>query len=118
VGMVVGARGRGGLAGAVSSGAVGRRAGTGRTVILAHICSAVGVLVLISAGLAAHGGEGNGRSTAASAIILFTGMVLHGFGIGLSNSHEMAYRISGLWHWGVSRERVSFSASRALGRHA
>ena len=93
-GIVMGGSGLGGIAGALSSGAVGRRAGTGRTVILAHICSAVGVLVLISAGLAAHGGEGNGRSTAASAIILFTGMFLHGFGIGLSNSHEMAYRQS------------------------
>ncbi len=31
---------------------------------------------------------------------------------------DLRYRISGLWHWGVSRERVSFSASRALGRHA
>lgn len=93
-GIVMGGSGLGGIAGALSSGAVGRRVGTGRTVILAHICSAVGVLVLISAGLAADGWAGNGRSTAASAIILFTGMFLHGFGIGLSNSHEMAYRQS------------------------
>lgn len=93
-GIVMGGSGLGGIAGALSTGAVGRRMGTGRTVILAHICSAVGVLVLISAGLAADGGTGNGRSTAASAIILFTGMFLHGFGIGLSNSHEMAYRQS------------------------
>lgn len=93
-GIVMGGSGLGGIAGALSSGAVGRRVGSGRTVILAHICSAIGVLVLISAGLAADGGWGNGLSAAASAIILFTGMFLHGFGIGLSNSHEMAYRQS------------------------
>lgn len=93
-GIVMGGSGLGGIAGALSSGAVGRRVGSGRTVILAHVGSAIGVLGLISAELAADGEAGNGRSTAASAIILFTGMFLHGFGIGLSNSHEMAYRQS------------------------
>lgn len=93
-GIVMGGSGLGGIAGALSSGAVGRRVGSGRTMILAHVGSAIGVLVLISAELAADGEAGNGRSTAASAIILFTGMFLHGFGIGLSNSHEMAYRQS------------------------
>ncbi len=93
-GIVMGGSGLGGIAGALSSGAVGRRVGSGRTVILAHVGSAIGVLVLISAELAADGEAGNGRSTVASAIILFTGMFLHGFGIGLSNSHEMAYRQS------------------------
>lgn len=93
-GIVMGGSGLGGIVGALSSGAVGRRVGSGRTVILAHVGSAIGVLALISAGLAADAGTGNVRSTAASAIILFTGMFLHGFGIGLSNSHEMAYRQS------------------------
>jgi MFS family permease len=93
-GIVMGGSGLGGIAGALSSGAVGRRVGSGRTVILAHVGSAIGVVVLLSAGLAADDGTGDGRSTAASAIILFTGMFLHGFGIGLSNSHEMAYRQS------------------------
>src|SRR5699024_9638845 len=76
---------------ALSSGAVGRRAGTGRTVFLAHICSAVGVLVLISAGLAAHGGSRHGPSTAASAISLLARMLLHGVAIRLRSSHDTAY---------------------------
>src|SRR5699024_6270298 len=50
-GLVMGGSGLGGITGALSSGVVGRQVGSGRTVILAHIGSAFGVLVLISAGL-------------------------------------------------------------------
>ena len=56
---------------------------------------------------------------AASPIALLSAIAARTSGIEVGTGViDMRYRISGLWHWGVSRERVSFSASRALGRHA
>lgn len=83
-GLVTAASGIGGLLGALASLPLGRRLGSGRTVIAAHLISAGGVLLL----LAAQGGG----STAAVLGLLCLGQALHGFAIGASNSHEMAYR--------------------------
>src|SRR5699024_1016378 len=56
---------------------------------------------------------------AASPIALLSAIAARTSGIEVGTGViDMRYRISGLWHWGVSRERVSFSASRLLGRHA
>lgn len=81
--------GAGGIIGAVSAGGAGRRLGSGRTVILAHVMSAAGVLVLLAASAVAAPAH-----QLASVLVLVLGQLLHGFAMGLSNSHEMAYRKS------------------------
>ncbi len=83
-GLVTAAAGVGGLLGALLSLPVGLRLGSGRTVIGAHLLSATGVLTLLAA--AAVGPHW------AVLLLLGLGHGLHGFAIGLSNSHEMAYR--------------------------
>lgn len=84
LGIVMAGGGLGGIIGALASQKVGERLGNGRAVILAHVCSAAGALVLLTASLPVE----------ASVLIVFGGVCLHGFAIGLSNSHEMAYRQS------------------------
>ncbi|GAA1843541.1 MFS transporter [Brevibacterium marinum] len=82
-GIVMAGSGFGGIIGALSSRGAGEKLGNGRAVILAHVCSASGALVLLAA-----------PAIAGPVPVLFLGVFLHGFGIGLSNSHEMAYRQS------------------------
>lgn len=93
-GIVMAGSGLGGIGGAMASRTVGLRIGNGRTVILAHAISTMGVLVLLAA-MPVHQAasvEPNPQLPAVS--VLFLGQALHGFAIGLSNSHEMAYRQS------------------------
>ena len=93
-GIVMGGGGLGGIIGALCSRATGERIGNGQAVILANVCSAVGVVLLLAAALVEGPFADDGLSSAASVVLLFSGVFLHGFGIGLSNSHEMAYRQS------------------------
>ena len=83
-GLVTAALGVGGLSGALASLPLGRLWGSGPTVIGAHLLSAIGVLTLLLAQLPDPIG--------ATLVLLCLGQLLHGFAIGASNSHEMAYR--------------------------
>ncbi|MDK8436241.1 MULTISPECIES: MFS transporter [unclassified Brevibacterium] len=93
-GIIVAGSGLGGIIGAVATRPVGLRLGYGRTVILAHAISTVGVLVLLAA-MPVHQAGQVGQAPQLTAVsVLFLGQLLHGFAIGLSNSREMAYRQS------------------------
>lgn len=83
-GIITALAGVGGVLGAVTSGAGGRRLGTGGAIIAAHAASTAGVAGMVFAGLGTHGW--------AAAAIVGAGQAFHGFGIGFSNSHEMSYR--------------------------
>ncbi|WP_232660384.1 MFS transporter [Pseudonocardia sp. TRM90224] len=85
-GVVAAAGGVGALVGASTTGAGGRRLGTGGAVITAHLVTTLGVGLMVVAGL--------GTSGWAAAAVLGVGQACHGFGIGFSNSHEMSYRQS------------------------
>ncbi len=74
--------GVGALAGAALASTVGRAVGTGGAITVAHSLSVVGVLVMALAGI--------GTSGWAAAAVLGAGSACHGFGMGLSNSHEIA----------------------------
>jgi MFS family permease len=76
--------GVGGVVGATTSTAGGRRLGTGGAIIAAHVVTTVGVVLMALAGL--------GTNSWAAAAVLGLGLACHGFGIGFSNSHEMSYR--------------------------
>ncbi|AKU15085.1 MFS transporter [Luteipulveratus mongoliensis] len=86
LGLSVSAAGAGSVVGALTSTACGRRLGTGGAVIAAHSVTTVGVAVMALAGLGTSGWAALG--------VLAVGQAMHGFAIGLSNSHEMAYRQS------------------------
>lgn len=86
LGVAAALAGVGALLGALSTGAVGRRLGTGGAIVCAHLLSASGVLVMAGAGLV-----GDERDWLAVAV-LGSGHLLHGIGMGVSNSHEMSYR--------------------------
>lgn len=83
-GLVTAASGVGGLGGALLSLPLGLRLGSGRTVIVAHLLSATGVVALLAAAAA-------GPQPLVLALLCL-GQGLHGLAIGVSNSHEMAYR--------------------------
>ena len=74
--------GLGAVVGALLTTRVGRRLGTGRTIIACHVITTAGVVTLALAG---HGGGGT-----LAAIV--TGQFLYGLAMGMSNSHEMSYR--------------------------
>ena len=76
--------GVGALVGATVSTAVGRRLGPSGAIICSYAVSAVGVLLMLSAGSAPAGW--------AAAGVLAAGQLGHGWAMGLSNSHEMSYR--------------------------
>ena len=76
--------GAGGLLGATTTSAGGRRLGTGMAIITAHVVTTLGVAFMVLAGL--------GTSGWGAAAVLGLGQACHGFGIGFSNSHEMSYR--------------------------
>lgn len=75
--------GLGAIVGASITTVVGRRLGTGRTIITAHLISVVGVVVMALA-FASH----NWAAMTAIAV----GQGLHGIAMGMSNSHETGYR--------------------------
>ena len=83
-GLAAALAGAGGLFGATTTSAGGRRLGTGGAIITAHVVSTVGAAVMALAGL--------GTSGWGAAAVLGLGLACHGFGIGFSNSHEMSYR--------------------------
>lgn len=83
-GIVAALGGLGSVLGAATSGAGGRRLGTGGAIIAAHLVTTVGVALTAVAGL--------GTAGWGAAVVLGIGQVGHGFGIGFSNSHEMSYR--------------------------
>ncbi|GAA1891446.1 MFS transporter [Lapillicoccus jejuensis] len=84
LGLAGSAAGFGALAGALGSTAVGRRLGTGGAVVAAHLVSTAGALTLVLAGVGTAGWP--------ALAVLAASQALHGFGIGTSNSHEMAWR--------------------------
>lgn len=84
-GIAVAAAGAGALVGAVVSTAVGMKIGSGGAIIASHATSVIGVLVMATAVLVPSSAVG-------AALLLGAGQLLHGFAMGLSNSHEMAFR--------------------------
>jgi MFS family permease len=86
LGLATALAGVGAALGAVVTGAVGRGVGTGGAIIGAHLLSALGALTMAGAGLV-----GSGREWVVVAV-LATGQLLHGTGMGISNSHEMSVR--------------------------
>jgi predicted MFS family arabinose efflux permease len=84
LGIITALGGLGGLIGATTTTAGGRRLGTGGAIITAHAVTTAGVGLMVLAGLGTDGW--------AAAAILGSGQACHGFGIGFSNSHEMSYR--------------------------
>lgn len=86
LGLVLGVAGLGALAGAATSTRLGARVGTVGAIICCYSVSAVGVLVMLVAGWAPVGW--------AAAAVLAAGQVCHGWAMGTSNSHEMAFRQS------------------------
>jgi MFS family permease len=81
-GIVGAAGGVGAVAGAVLTTWVGRRLGTGRTIIACHVVTTAGVVAMVLAGQAS--------GTAFAAVLLRQD--LYGLAMGMSNSHEMSYR--------------------------
>lgn len=84
LGLVLSAGGIGALAGALASTTVGERLGTGPTIICSHALSSVGVVVMVVAGFT--------PDTWVAVAVLDAGQLCHGAAMGVSNSHEMAYR--------------------------
>jgi MFS family permease len=84
LGLVLAVGGMGALIGALFSTAVGNRLGTGGAIICTYAVSAVGVVIMVAAGLAPVGWP--------AAAVLAAGQFCHGWAMGLGNSHEMSYR--------------------------
>ena len=84
LGLVYAVAGVGALVGASVTTAVGRRLGTGGAVITSYLTSAVGAVVTASALLVPTGWP--------AGVVLAGGQLLHGWAMGVSNSHEMSYR--------------------------
>jgi predicted MFS family arabinose efflux permease len=87
LGVALAGAGVGSLVGATVTTRVGRRMDAGPTIILSHAVTTLGVTVI-----AAGAGLGEGWATTPVIAVLTLGLVLHGFAMGLSNSHEMGYR--------------------------
>ncbi|MEU4293014.1 MFS transporter [Kribbella sp. NPDC026596] len=83
-GIVGAAGGIGAVIGAAVTTWVGRRLGTGRTIIVSHFITTLAVIAMVLAGqkLPAVG----------TLAVLMVGQGLYGLAIGMSNSHEMSYR--------------------------
>ncbi len=84
LGAIGTAGGLGAVVGASITTWVGRRLGTGRTIIVCRLIEALGVLVLVLAG--------HGMTKAATIAVLVVGQVLWGLAMGMSNAHETSYR--------------------------
>ena len=83
-GLVGAVGGVGAVVGASITTAVGRRLGTGRTIILCHSTITCGVVVMVLASQPA--------SPTAAMVLLMLGQGFYGLAMGMSNSHEMSYR--------------------------
>jgi MFS family permease len=83
-GIVGAAGGVGALVGAAVTTAVGRRLGTGRTIIFCHLVTTLGVIAMVLAGRA--------MAPPATVAVIVVGQGLYGLAIGMSNSHETSYR--------------------------
>ena len=82
-GLVGAVGGVGAVIGAAVTTRVGRRLGTGRTIILCHVVTTAAVVAMLLA---------RGLSTIAAVGTLMAGQWLYGLAMGMSNSHEMSYR--------------------------
>lgn len=83
-GIVGAAGGVGAVVGALITTSVGRRLGTGRTVILCHLVTTLGVIVMVLAG--------QDLAPVATMAVIAAGQGLYGLAMGMSNSHQMSYR--------------------------
>lgn len=83
-GAVGAAGGVGGVIGAAITTWAGRRLGTGRTIIVCHVITTLGVVVIALAGQQSSSGT--------ALVTLVIGQGLYGLAMGMSNSHEMSYR--------------------------
>lgn len=81
LGLVGAVGGVGAVIGASVTTAVGRRLGTGRTIILCHLLITGAVVVMVLSGQSPY-----------AAGVLGLGQGLFGLAMGMSNSHEMSYR--------------------------
>jgi MFS family permease len=83
-GMVGAAGGVGAVLGAAVTTWVGRRLGTGRTIIVCHLVTTLGVIAMVLAG--------QEMPPAGTVAVIVVGQGLYGLAMGMSNSHEMSYR--------------------------
>jgi len=83
-GMVGAAGGVGAIVGAAVTTGVGRRLGTGRTIIVCHLVTTLGVIAMVLAG--------QKMAPAGTIAVIGVGQGLYGLAMGMSNSHEMSYR--------------------------
>jgi len=83
-GMIGAAGGVGAFLGATVTTWVGRRLGTGRTIIVCHLITTLGVIAMVVAG--------QEMALAETVAVLVVGQGLYGLAMGMSNSHEMSYR--------------------------
>jgi hypothetical protein len=83
-GIVGAAGGVGAVVGAVVTTRVGRRLGTGRTIIFCHLVTTLGVIAMVLAA------QQMTRAWTMAALVL--GQGLYGLAMGMSNSHETSYR--------------------------
>ena len=83
-GLIGAAGGVGAVVGAVVTTRVGRRLGTGRTIIVCHVVTTLGVVAMVLAG--------QQLTPAWTMAALVLGQGLYGLAMGMSNSHETSYR--------------------------
>ncbi|MDQ3094880.1 MAG: MFS transporter [Actinomycetota bacterium] len=83
-GIVGAAGGVGAVVGAAVTTRVGRRLGTGRTIIVCHLVNTLGVIAMVVAG--------QKMAPAGTIAVIVVGQGLYGLAMGMSNSHAMSYR--------------------------
>ncbi len=83
-GIIGAAGGVGAVLGATVTTWVGRRIGTGRTIIICHLITTLGVMTMVLAG--------HEMVPAGTVAVIVVGQSLYGLAMGMSNSHEMSYR--------------------------
>lgn len=83
-GIIGAVGGAGAVLGATVTTRVGRCLGTGRTIIVCHLLSAIGVVAMVLAG--------QNMAPAGTVTVLALGQCLYGLAMGMSNSHQMSYR--------------------------
>ncbi len=83
-GIVGAAGGVGAVVGAAVTTWVGRRLGTGRTIIVCHLVNTLGVIAMVVAG--------QKMAPAGTIAVIVVGQGLYGLAMGMSNSHAMSYR--------------------------
>jgi MFS family permease len=87
LGVALAGAGVGSLVGATVTTRIGRRIDAGPTIILSHAITTAGITVV-----AVGAALGDTWDVPVTIAVLTAGLVLHGFAMGLSNSHEMGYR--------------------------